>query len=318
MRKLKVLDLFSGIGGFSLGLERAGLETIAFCEIDETAREVLKKHWPKIPIHEDILKLKGDKVTNVDVICGGFPCQDISIAGKGKGLNGKRSGLWKEYARLIEEIKPRYAIIENVSNLRSKGLARVMQDLWKIGYDCEWHIISASSVGALHKRERIWIIAHPHSELLRKQPGRRSRKERKDQAQSGINGEEWAIRNPCGQRLNGYIGEERYLQIDEKLHNQEVHAKRPECEFIPGPDGQILSERAIEDIRNTYSKHWELVPRVHRVINGLSKGMDRARKQRIKQLGNSIVPQIAELIGKEIYKRETMERENGRDRKSCM
>src|SRR3990167_4025466 len=172
---MKVLDLFSGIGGFSFGLEMAGMETIAFCEIDKACQKVLKKHWPNIPIFEDIKSLSynngfllgSDNLTampaEIDVICGGFPCQDISVAGKQKGIDGERSGLWKEFKRLIQEVGPRYVIIENVANLRTNGLARIIKDLWQIGYECEWHIISARSIGACHLRERIWIIAYPKS-----------------------------------------------------------------------------------------------------------------------------------------------------------
>jgi len=168
---MRVLDLFSGIGGFSLGLERAGMETVAFCEFDEHARNVLKKHWPKKPIFNDIRELTADAITaagidRVDVIAGGFPCQDISVAGKQAGLSGERSGLWSEYARLIGEIKPAFAIIENVAALRSNGLETVLSDLWALGYDAEWHIIPASSVGLPHQRERLWIIAYPSGQGL--------------------------------------------------------------------------------------------------------------------------------------------------------
>jgi len=162
---MNVLDLFSGIGGFSLGLERIGMATVAFCEKEPQAQTVLQKHWPEIPVFDDIKKLNKkelDKygIEKIDVITGGFPCQDISTAGKQAGIAGDRSGLWSECARLIGEIKPRYAIIENVANLRSKGLVTVLQDLWSLGYDAEWHIIPAHAVGAPHKRERIWIIAY--------------------------------------------------------------------------------------------------------------------------------------------------------------
>ena len=161
---LNVLDIFSGIGGFSIGLEAVGMQTVAFCEINPFCRKILKKHWPSIPIFSDITTVhKEDLKTlpTIDVIAGGFPCQDISVAGKGGGINAKRSGLWKEFARLINEIRPKYAIIENVANLRSKGLVAVLQDLWKIGYDAEWHCIPASAFGAPHRRDRIWIISYP-------------------------------------------------------------------------------------------------------------------------------------------------------------
>lgn len=170
---MRVLDLFSGIGGFSLGLERAGFETVAFCEIDEAAQKVLKKHWPHVPVFEDVKTLTKGKleeygIKKIDVICGGFPCQDVSVAGKRAGLAGQRSGLWAEYCRLVSEIGPEWVIIENVSALRSNGLATVLENLWEVGYDAEWHIIPASAIGAGHGRERIWIIAYPGSKGLQR------------------------------------------------------------------------------------------------------------------------------------------------------
>ena len=126
---LNTLDLFAGIGGFSLGLERTGgFRSVAFCEIDKKAQKVLNKHWPDVPVFEDVSALTKEKLDeqgiSVDVITGGFPCQDISLAGKGAGLEGERSGLWFQFHRLIKEIQPKYAIIENVSALRSRGLNR--------------------------------------------------------------------------------------------------------------------------------------------------------------------------------------------------
>jgi len=159
---LRTLDLFSGIGGFSLGLERTGgFETVAFCEIEEYPRRVLAKHWPDVPIFDDVRELTGEQVGPIDVICGGFPCQDISFAGTGTGNDGPRSGLWSEYSRLISEIQPQYVIVENVAALLNRGLGRVFGDLATFGYDAEWHCIPAADVGAPHARERVWIIAHP-------------------------------------------------------------------------------------------------------------------------------------------------------------
>jgi DNA (cytosine-5)-methyltransferase 1 len=161
---LNVLDIFSGIGGFSIGLEAASMQTVAFCEINPFCRKILTRHWPSVPIFTDITTIhKEDLKTlpRIDVIAGGFPCQDISVAGKQKGIAAKRSGLWKEFARLINEVRPKYAIIENVANLRSQGLINVLQDLWEIGYNAEWHCIPASAFGAPHRRDRIWIISYP-------------------------------------------------------------------------------------------------------------------------------------------------------------
>ena len=172
--KLKVLDLFSGIGGFSLGLERTGgFETVAFCEIEEYPRKVLAKHWPEVPCYHDVTQLTGDILKrggiSVDVITGGFPCQDISVAGKQAGISdGTRSGLWSEIVRLIGELSPRYVIVENVANLlsgpsekRGGWFGRILGDLAECGYDAEWENIPAAAVGAPHRRERVWIVAHP-------------------------------------------------------------------------------------------------------------------------------------------------------------
>ena len=163
---MKILDLFAGIGGFSLGLEKTGkFETVAFCEIEPYCQKVLSKHWPGVRIYDDVRELTGEKLRadgiTVDVITGGFPCQDISVAGRGAGIEGERSGLWSEIARLIGELRPRYAIMENVSALLGRGMDTVLGDLSQIGYDAEWHCIPASHLGAPHQRDRIWIIAYP-------------------------------------------------------------------------------------------------------------------------------------------------------------
>ncbi|WP_085905877.1 DNA cytosine methyltransferase [Kiloniella majae] len=172
---LKVLDLFSGIGGFSLGLERTGgFKTVAFCEIEEYPRKVLAKHWPNVPIYKDVRnvnakQLLADGVT-ADVVTGGFPCQDLSTAGKQAGIEAERSGLWSELCRVIGDVRPKYAIVENVANLlsgpseqRGGWFGRVLGDLASIGYDAEWHCIPAAAVGAPHRRDRAWIIAYPKS-----------------------------------------------------------------------------------------------------------------------------------------------------------
>ena len=176
MEKLKVLDLFAGIGGFTLGLEKTNLyETVAFCEWDKKAQAVLKKHWPETYCYGDIKSLQYKegylysedcgvaRFTDIDVITGGFPCQDISYAGKGEGLEGERSGHWYEYLRLISQIKPKGVIIENVSALRTRGLGTVLRGLNAVGYDAEWHCIPASHFGACHQRDRIWILAYSRS-----------------------------------------------------------------------------------------------------------------------------------------------------------
>jgi DNA (cytosine-5)-methyltransferase 1 len=173
--KHKVLDLFSGIGGFSLGLENTGkFETTAFCEIEDYPRKVLNKHWPSVPCYLDVKKLKGEEVGTVDLITGGFPCQDLSSAGQMRGVGeGTRSGLFREMLRLAEECNRPFILFENVSRLLSgptenKGewFNRFLWSLAEIGYDAEWFCISAASIGAPHLRERIWIAAYPNEAQL--------------------------------------------------------------------------------------------------------------------------------------------------------
>src|SRR3990167_121317 len=156
---LRVLDLFSGIGGFALGLERtSGFKTVAFCEIEPYCQAVLRKHWPSVPIFPDIRKLTVDAIGPIDIITGGFPCQDISNLGKKAGIEaGTRSGLWSEYSRLIGELRPCHIIVENVTALLERDIGRVVGDLAKIGYDAEWDVVPAAAVGAPQFRERVWV-----------------------------------------------------------------------------------------------------------------------------------------------------------------
>lgn len=161
---MNVLDLFSGIGGFSLGLERAGMRTVAFCEIDPWNRAILSRQWPHVPIYEDVrtlsaLGLAADGIAP-EVICGGFPCQDVSIANvEGTGLDGERSGLWFEYARIISDIRPRFVIVENVAELLNRGMDRVLGTLADLGYDAEWRVLRGLDCGLPFIGERVWIVA---------------------------------------------------------------------------------------------------------------------------------------------------------------
>lgn len=171
-KKLKVFDLFSGVGGFSYGLEKTGqYETVAFCEIEKYCREVLKKHWASVPIFEDVTDLK-DKPFDLDLLVGGFPCTNISIAGKGDGINGEHSKLWFEYKRLINEWRPKYAIIENVSALLCRGLETILQNLAEIGYDATYTTLDSKYFGVPHRRRRVYILAVrdgilPESDILK-------------------------------------------------------------------------------------------------------------------------------------------------------
>ena len=160
---LTVGSLFSGAGLCDLGLAWAGLKHQWFCEIDPFCRAVLARHWPGASIYKDVSGLRGADLPPVDVLAGGFPCQDVSCAGAGAGIKqGTRSGLWHEYARIIRETRPRYAIIENVRGLLANGMEIVLRELADIGYDAEWEVLPAGALGAPHHRERIFIVAYPH------------------------------------------------------------------------------------------------------------------------------------------------------------
>ena len=159
---LTVGSLFSGAGLCDLGLSWAGFKHQWLCEIDPFCRAVLARHWPGTPIYKDITLLDGTNLPPVDVLVGGFPCQDVSSAGNRAGVKiGTRSGLWYEYARIIKEVRPRYTIIENVRGLLSCGIEIVMQELAQIGYDAEWEVLPAAALGAPHHRERVFAVAYP-------------------------------------------------------------------------------------------------------------------------------------------------------------
>lgn len=267
MRKLRVLDLFSGIGGFSLGLERTGgFETVAFCEIEEFPRRVLAKHWPEVPCYHDVRELTAARLAAdgiaVDVICGGFPCQDISTAGHGAGLEGERSGLWSEYARLIGELRPKFVIVENVAALLGRGMGRVLGDLAAIRYDAEWHCIPASAIGAHHRRDRLWIVGYPYG-LWELQPQRGKQDER---------------------RRSGNASQEMADTKRWRLQSGDVECTRP-ATIIPAAFSRYSGG-------SEFGEAWRTEPNVGRVAYGLPNGMDR-----IKGLGNAVVPQIPELIG---------------------
>jgi DNA (cytosine-5)-methyltransferase 1 len=276
--RLRVLDLFSGIGGFSLGLERTGgFETVAFCEIEDYPRRVLAKHWPGVPIYDDVRTLTADTLRRdgiaVDVICGGFPCQDISIAGRGAGLVGERSGLWREYARLVGELRPRFVLVENVAALLSRGIGDVLGDLAALGYDAEWHCIPAAAVGAPHHRDRVWIVAYAEREQLRQQPGRWDGAGWPGAALAAIDGEP-------GEMADANGGDE---------HGRPGHVQMGW--------GAFASE--IADAGHAAGDEWAAEPAIRRVVNGVPN-----RLERLTGLGNAVVPQIPELIGRAILKAE--------------
>jgi DNA (cytosine-5)-methyltransferase 1 len=319
---MRVLDLFSGIGGFSLGLERAGMTTAAFCEIDPKARLVLQKHWPKVPVYENVETLTADRLAadgiSVDVICGGFPCQDISLAGKGAGLAGDRSGLWFQFHRLIEEIRPSWVIIENVSALRSRGLEQVLGGLAALRYDAEWHCIPASAVGAPHQRDRIWIVAYPTGAGRETWGGDGMGIEHQSR---GDEGQSQGACSQAGARIcrtslahsscelpHGRGPSTEQTGRDEPTDGSaEVadasSAGLPWREWIRDylaetqGRGQTALGSASEcgPVGGRKSHSWLVEPDVGRVADGVPKRVDR-----LKQLGNAVVPQIPEMIGRAI------------------
>lgn len=160
---LTVGSLFSGAGLCDLGLHWAGFQHRYFCEVDGFCQSILRRHWPGVPVFDDVRILSGAALPHVDVLCGGFPCQDVSLAGQRAGITStSRSGLWHEYKRIIDETRPRYIIAENVPGLLSLGIEGVLQDLAEVGYDAEWQVLGAGSCGAPHHRERVFIVAYPH------------------------------------------------------------------------------------------------------------------------------------------------------------
>jgi DNA (cytosine-5)-methyltransferase 1 len=270
---VNVLDLFSGIGGFSLGLERAGMRTIAFCEIERYCRAVLAKRWPDVPCHPDVRELTADRLgERVDLICGGFPCQDISLAGDGAGLAGKRSGLWSEYHRLINELRPRWAIIENVSALRSRGLDIVLGQLAASGYDAEWYCIPARAVGAPHQRDRIWIVAYPNV----------ARRNERREPNSG----------PPQPRLEASLRHHLSRLRPDLANAQRLGRDQMVEPVTPGAEREGTSDPPEYTSLTGGWSWWEVEPNVGRVADGVPSRVDR-----IKSLGNAVVPQIPEIFG---------------------
>jgi DNA (cytosine-5)-methyltransferase 1 len=301
----RLLDLFSGIGGFSLGLERSGgFKTVAFCEVEPFCVKVLNKHWPEVPVYGDIRELNADRLAAdgiaVDAICGGFPCQDISMAGKGAGIEGERSGLWSEYARLIGELRPRYVFVENVAALLSRGLDRVLGDLAALGYDAEWHCIPASAIGAPHRRDRIWIMAYAAGQRFKE-----SRKLRSvESAQWATGGSETLADTRRSHGIGWTHNEEAPLGAADK-RSQATDYVEQRSEVVADANGaqrqgSCITVRILAEYADTCSASWWSVePNVGRVANGVPDW-----SHRLKALGNAVVPQIPELLGRAVLAAE--------------
>jgi DNA (cytosine-5)-methyltransferase 1 len=283
-------SLFAGIGGFDLGLERAGMVCKWQVEIDGYANRVLEKHWPSVERYRDIQTfpekcqspwLGGswrDKYA-VDVICGGFPCQDISYAGRGAGLDGERSGLFFEAIRVVRELQPRAVVLENVAALLTRGLDRVLGTLAEIGYDAEWHCIPAAAVGAPHIRDRVFVIG-THTNAT--EYGRQQRNEDGGRRREGTR-----EREECRSRS---------VREDVADADSKRLSKRNESGNNPKEAGSIFSRCELErTLAENGRKQWSIEPDVGRVANGISKRVDRLRG-----LGNAIVPQVSEYVGRMI------------------
>jgi len=267
---LTVGSLFAGIGGLELGLERAGMTVKWQVEIDEYCRQVLAKHWPDVPRWDDVCTFPPEDWTaeqlEVDLICGGFPCQDISTAGKGAGLEGERSGLFYEIIRIAGILRPRYLLLENVSALLARGLGAVLGELAQIGYDAQWHCIPAASVGAPHRRDRVFILADTKGKRL---PQREGSDTSGPGTHSGAGSNGSGLPAGVLPHTNG-----RGILFEGLGWQQEsLSAWRETC----------------------WRNQWAVEPQVGRVADGIPRRVDRLRG-----LGNAVVPQVAEFIGRAI------------------
>jgi len=278
--KLRLLSLFAGIGGFELGLERSdGFETVAQCEIDPYCNKVLAKHWPEVKRYGDIRELTAARLAAdgiaVDAICGGFPCQDISNAGKQAGIEGERSGLWSEYARLIDELRPRVVFVENVAALLGRGLDRVLGDLAALGYDAVWDCIPASAVGAPHRRDRLWLIAYTAVNGRTQKPADACRRSEGTRPQ-----EEHGLGHGCA-------------PVADALGQRRPGQGQP---FNAGHQAPCGQGQATDALNGGLGNQWAIEPDVGRVAHGVP-----ARAHRLRALGNAVVPAIPELLGRAYF-----------------
>ena len=330
--KLKLLDLFSGLGGFSLGLESTGFfETIAFVEKDEFCQKVLKKNFKNIPIEGDIRNVKGEKY-RADVVTGGFPCQPFSVAGKRKGTDDDRY-LWDETIRVVRECKPKWFIGENVEGLVNiqdgMVLRQVQNDLEEEGFEVQCLIIPASGIGAWHQRKRIWIIGYNVSNSNTRF-GIRENQEIQTRRNTSTNGSK-DVSNTFGKLSDGCSSTTRNsktkfkrMECNQSWNWNEVWSKTERCseqvrEDVSDSNSKrsqgfgLQSDNLQEGNKTTISSDnsskeqqtwWQTQSNLCGVPNGVSYGLDKNRANRIKALGNSIVPQIARELGLAIMEAE--------------
>lgn len=298
MRKLTVGSLFAGIGGFDLGLERTGGFEVRFqVEIDDYCRAVLEKHWPNVKRYADIRAV--ESVERVDVLCGGFPCQPVSVAGKQLRQADDR-WLWPEFCRLIRLLRPRYALIENVPGLFNGGMGDVLRDLAEMRFDAEWHVISAEDVGAPHLRERVWILAYSNARS----------DDRRLQFQSSREMEPvFAVADSQGERRRE-AREHQPRRQAERISSGVFPSSNPRRERVQGicqgPIPRFREFSWCQDVRRAedlFGRSDIPEPLFRGSRDGVPNWVDRTHA-----LGNAIVPQIATWIGERILEQE---RSNG-------
>ena len=297
--KLKLLDLFSGIGGFSLGLKSTGyFETIAFVEKDKFCQQVLKKNFKDIPIESEVRDVKGDRYA-ADIICGGFPCQPFSVAGKRKGTDDDRY-LWDETIRIVRECKPRWFIGENVEGIiniqEGMVLRQVCDDLEKEGFEVQCVVIPASGIGAWHQRKRVWILAYSEHNGSHRSKGNET-------IESSNQSKEWL-----------FIRDDQDVSNTNKRHVETgckgqwgvcKESKRQRSSSNASNFRKTISNTNTEGLQGHNSRTWwQTQSSLCRIPDGISNELDKDRTNRIKALGNSIVPLIARELGLAIMKAE--------------
>ena len=294
MKKLKLLDTFSGIGGFSYAAEKlvGGFETTQFIEIDSYCQKVLKKHWPNVPIHDDITTYRAESYS-ADVICGGFPCQSISQAGNREGITEtSRSGMWFQLIRTIRMVRPKYVILENVAAILANGLDIVLRDIYEAGYDAEWCCIPSSFVGACHQRDRWWLVAYSNSKQSSGTEG---------QIQAGRIFSSGSTRSTNASNSKSQfsnVTKPEYLinkkSSTSKFRNSSVTTSNSNSNGLQREVGSRVY-RPTWKTQNTrrINPNWRQYvsePTIRRGDDGL-----RNRVDRLKALGNSVVPQVAAI-----------------------
>ena len=296
---MTVGSLFSGIGGFDLGLERAGMTIKWQVEIDDFCNKVLEKHWPDVKRYRDIKELRGDELEPVDLICGGFPCQPFSAAGKRRSKEDDRY-LWPEMLRVIRAVRPNWIIGENVAGIVSLALDDVLSDLENEGYACQSFIIPACAVNAPHRRDRVWIIANCDNTGSGTSRDRANREwQEKDERQERLSQHESSGYNEATSNSESKSGESDVQRCNRAAEQEQLGRNTIKSVVDRGSDIPTDSER--------WGIPWlPIAASLCRVDDGLPSWMVGHRTKRLKALGNAVVPQIVEIIGKAIMEVERL------------